>query len=974
MANQTQNLAALLENFNTALEATATAYDSAGSAAKENERYMESLGAKVNNLKAAFQELIFGDGGLHDIIAFILDTATALVKFVDNIDSTTIATVGLAAGMYKLIKAVIAFRAAAVAGTSGKAVGMVVSLLFGASSLTEAQIGAGVLVGHLKNMVASMGALGWLAAGFTVSAALLAFINWLDKAPERKVNKLKKELEDTQKTYNTNADEIKGLEKKQEELIKKGKDLNAEEKARLQYLKDQNIELDKQLSGQNGLKQETLRATINNTRSATGGQTLIGDIGYGARNYGAMAMGRNAITRQTGQQNLEDNLMYLKSLEIAMNDAQKGTEEFYEAQQRYFNAFDEQKSHIEDVINQYDDIILAGGELDETQLALYWSLRNVTDGYLGAGGALNIFQNDIKGVSGYVNNEISVEDLLGSSVHKVGDEYYFVSEAAKQSALNKLEIEKAATTGLKTEIESQKGFLDTLIEKYNLTGLAAAKAAVTGLFVGATGKKTIDVDQQIADIQAAIDRISKIDVKAPKEPNYNPPPTGADKESEALKKLKEEFDDVIDTMEHKLEMDKRNGASIQDQIKGYKDLQAELHRQAEEYRKMGLDDNSEYIRALQKQWWDYQDNIDNLRKQEYEKQKEYNENLIDALKMYADEQKDALDDQIKALEEQLDLLEKQNDEHERAIELEEAEQALQDARAQKIRVYREGVGWVYESDSRKVKEAEENLQEIKDKNAQEDEKKAIEDKIKALQDEQKAWDDAYDEYKKYNDKMELELRLGMSIEDALLDQKLNNWKDYKDALKRIADDIISAQRAINQIEGKGSGAGTGSSGSGSVPKGGFVKTQAEADSIRAQMAANSAAWHKATTQKEKDELHKKNQELGAQLGASYTSSTGKWSFANGTTGMPQTHLAMVGERGAELGVFPKGTGIIPHNLTENLMEIGKYSLSQLGNIIGKSNGQNVDKSQHITIQKVEVKANDANTFVKQLQNFVPISG
>ena len=237
MANQTQNLAALLENFNTALEATATAYDSAGSAAKENERYMESLEAKENNLKAAFQELVFGDGGLHDIIAFILDTATALVKFVDNIDSTTIAIVGLAAGMYKLIKAVIAFRAAAVAGTSGKAVGMVVSLLFGASSLTEAQIGAGVLVGHLKNMVASMGALGWLAAGFTVSAALLAFINWLDKAPERKVNKLKKELEDTQKTYNTNADEIKGLKKKQEELIKNGKDLNAEEKPDFNILK-----------------------------------------------------------------------------------------------------------------------------------------------------------------------------------------------------------------------------------------------------------------------------------------------------------------------------------------------------------------------------------------------------------------------------------------------------------------------------------------------------------------------------------------------------------------------------------------------------------------------------------------------------------------------------------------------------------------------------------------------------------------
>lgn len=45
-ANQTQNLAAILSNFDHAVEATATALDSAGSAAQENARVMESLEAK----------------------------------------------------------------------------------------------------------------------------------------------------------------------------------------------------------------------------------------------------------------------------------------------------------------------------------------------------------------------------------------------------------------------------------------------------------------------------------------------------------------------------------------------------------------------------------------------------------------------------------------------------------------------------------------------------------------------------------------------------------------------------------------------------------------------------------------------------------------------------------------------------------------------------------------------------------------
>lgn len=45
-ANQTQNLAAVLSNFDTALEATDTALNSTGSAARENAKYMEGLEAK----------------------------------------------------------------------------------------------------------------------------------------------------------------------------------------------------------------------------------------------------------------------------------------------------------------------------------------------------------------------------------------------------------------------------------------------------------------------------------------------------------------------------------------------------------------------------------------------------------------------------------------------------------------------------------------------------------------------------------------------------------------------------------------------------------------------------------------------------------------------------------------------------------------------------------------------------------------
>ena len=56
-ANQTSNFVALMDNFEAALKAEATAMESTGSAAKENAAYMESLEAQTNNLKKTFQDL-----------------------------------------------------------------------------------------------------------------------------------------------------------------------------------------------------------------------------------------------------------------------------------------------------------------------------------------------------------------------------------------------------------------------------------------------------------------------------------------------------------------------------------------------------------------------------------------------------------------------------------------------------------------------------------------------------------------------------------------------------------------------------------------------------------------------------------------------------------------------------------------------------------------------------------------------------
>ena len=81
---------------------------------------------------------------------------------------------------------------------------------------------------------------------------------------------------------------------------------------------------------------------------------------------------------------------------------------------------------------------------------------------------------------------------------------------------------------------------------------------------------------------------------------------------DTLKAMADTLDDVLGNFEHEIFMLEKHGADSSQIIAVYKAMQESVHQQAEEYRKLGLDENSDYIQDLQKQWWDYQDNIKKL--------------------------------------------------------------------------------------------------------------------------------------------------------------------------------------------------------------------------------------------------------------------------------------------------------------------------------------------------------------------------
>ncbi len=149
--NQLTRFLALLNNWDTAVSATKTSINSQGSAMRENQKYMESLQAKLNLLTTAWEQLaeVIGENGLKGMFSGFVTTLTTLVK---GFTEATQATDGwnikipvLAAGLYGLVRAFQAVRVAAEGaklsmgwlGLGLIAIDLIASAFIGASNATK---------------------------------------------------------------------------------------------------------------------------------------------------------------------------------------------------------------------------------------------------------------------------------------------------------------------------------------------------------------------------------------------------------------------------------------------------------------------------------------------------------------------------------------------------------------------------------------------------------------------------------------------------------------------------------------------------------------------------------------------------------------------------------------------------------------------------------------------------------------------
>ena len=247
-ANQTRNLAALMENFGVAIDATATAMNSAGSAAEENGRVMESLQKKIDNLKAAWEN--FSTNTItKDFIGNIIDAGTQLLAFANtDLGQATVkallfgTTIGSATGFIGTFVSSI-----------GKAIVNVGKLI---PMFKAGEIGVAGLFGAFAKPTLTLFALG--VAGVVAALVLLnealgngesAFDKYMSKAEE---------AAQKQKEYQQSLDDAK---KKLEELNDiPYADRTSEQQHEIEVLKDQIEQYEKLIELEKQRQSEALKS------------------------------------------------------------------------------------------------------------------------------------------------------------------------------------------------------------------------------------------------------------------------------------------------------------------------------------------------------------------------------------------------------------------------------------------------------------------------------------------------------------------------------------------------------------------------------------------------------------------------------------------------------------------------------------------------------------------------------------------
>lgn len=946
--NQFKVLAAVLTNYSAALEATGIAQNSAGSAAKENERAMQALSKRLELLKAQFKELannIIKSGFLKAII----DTGTAILKFANSplgqfaikatIAKTAVDMLLKAVGKAGIgVKSVFTYLTTNISEFS-----QAMKLGFTSTEAFALTFGTELLpmLDKFKGFITSMG--GSILTIIAVGVALAEIA--------RKSQEYGRIVSETNEKISEQKDKEKDLSKQiaeNEAKIEKYKSVGASDEfikqieSETNALKAQKAVIDEEIAKLEEKQQKAALRGIQSRNVITGGGEGVG---------GGLGTGRVERTTQLefAEQHIGD---YLKTGDMT----------------------DELKDAI-DYINQFRDSLEAAGEtdivarIDAINEALADAKENfgeTSDSAIDYADDLSDLQSNFEALNNELDNIQSAYQTLASAIDEYNNSGYLSIDTLQQLlalepqylnmlfdengnlVLNTEAIQQLTAAKIYDTAATQAQIVAEQARELAAQGGAVALQYLTGM-ENATAGSAFNAAYGIAAAIEAMEKQGRV----------------AAGTAAALKSTIAHYEQLAASAVASIQTQTGLGNSM-----GYVSKQAGGAASA-------VDKEREALQKLQKQLQE--------QKSQYEKAYKYITRVID-------DEIDKLKEQKKAEEEywdeKIDALKEQNDALDEQAELEERLRNLAEARSRKVLIYSAEEGFHYAEDVEAVTEAQKELDDyLRERSYKEEiEKleelkeatlKAIDDQIDGWEKYKEKWEDAVNAYDEEQERLAAIQLFGADVEAKILDQRLDVVEQFKNGYVATLEELarVTAQLAADinaSLESIGSGGG-GGGGTPDTPTN-SGSTQSHADTVySAALAAKGgdarAGQYLAQGAARGDTMATYGLQAvqGDNRAGAYLAQASK-RYADGTESAIGG-LSMVGERGRELRVLSRGDGIIPNHLTENLMKLGQYSPREwINNMTSKL----VDKGSSVIQQFGDItlpNVTNAQQFVNELKQF-----
>ena len=640
--HQLNNFLALMNNFDHAIEATNTALNSAGSAAQENSRYMEGLEAKTQAVKASFEQLsnTIVDS---ELVKSVLDLAKGFLELANNGVGKFLIQAGLLTGVFWGGTGLIHAMKAVPSFVNGIAASF--SLLENTFTLTAP---------HLALIAAG------LVAIINIAPSISNWIKDITGNTEYYTEKLEE----------NNSKLQENIEKLNELYDTPYADITPEIRNEIYFLQKENEEL------KNNIDYWNKKKNIGTLESLTNGD-------YSRKSYSVTSAGEKTGITLENASKYYSNIYDTDSIDVTIDKLKELGFTIEEVNEKISG-----KEHYEDLISEQNKIqqeFETTGKISEETALKYIENKNAIQALIDASD--NVDESEwpswlkevitesskledvtvslansiytVEGslsdlIQGYKINDLQLEQLI-QKYPELSNYITLTSEgwAIEQESVQDLTLAISEMVG--DSLNKEKEFTKETIREAQLRTRAriAEKISIGEMW-----------DEEYDNLWNYYLLLQQLYNKATSSVTETPDLSlcGTGTIVDPIQEQSEKFKEQNEILEHNIFLKQKQGATEQELISLYKDYQEKLHDQAEWFRSQGLDENSEYIRNLQEQWWNIGDTIKDLEEQILDNQRESFDKRLEISENYIEERNNlndwGTDSEIKAWKRVLDWMDK----------------------------------------------------------------------------------------------------------------------------------------------------------------------------------------------------------------------------------------------------------------------------------------------------------------------------